>query len=218
MYVMPYTAPKSFNSSQAYITDFFATNSKASQKFTHSKTVKESYPKHGALKIGCVNIGGNIKDRIVHINTKLLGSSEHSYDILALVETHTYASDITWLSASFPHYHVFSAGTTKQIAYGMYIKNKYALIDSLGLSAQQTAILKDQVNEYRAPNYGGIIVLVKKTLKNYFTQVDLIPDNRGVTLTVQTMYTSSPYILIQRSFQYIHMVYMQCNMVKVIKP
>ena len=56
------------------------------------------------LKIDSINIGGTLDSKIAYINKKFL--KKHKYDILALLETHTFMSNMNWLKNTFSRYSV----------------------------------------------------------------------------------------------------------------
>ena len=149
------------------------------------------------LHIGSINIGGAIESKIPHINRKI-----QKFDVIALIETHTFKEDYTWLQTSFPGYIVFCEGKSKNEIYKEYRKNKEqaaSLIPNTNDSEKALA----SINEYHAKYPGGTVVLVKKSLEGVFSISNIVPDKSGVSLQCASGY--------MKKLTYLHFVYAPCK-------
>ena len=70
-----------------------------------------------SIKIGSVNICGGLEHKVKYIINML---KKKKYDILALVETHTFKSDQSWLNTAFDGYAAFCEGDNKTSVFKNY--------------------------------------------------------------------------------------------------
>ena len=115
--------------------------------------------------------------KINYINDYL---KKHKIDILALLETHTYATDMNWLKSAFPDYIVWCEGENKNSYFRSYKQKTEQDIMKQNLPEAETEELLGAVNEYNALYAGGVIVLIKKDIINNFERSYFIPDKRGI--------------------------------------
>ena len=142
---------------------------------------------HIPLNIGSINVGGALADKIPYINKKLLKEGK-GYDILVLLETHTFYGDKQWLQTAFPHYMVYCEGSTKSSVFKAYRERKEKEAMAL-LNPKERAKHMAEINEYQSGYSSGVIVLIKHNIKKYFVTSQSAPDHRGITLTTKDLYS-----------------------------
>ena len=138
------------------------------------------------LKIISINVGEDIKNRIKNIQDFI---QKEKPDIFCLVETHTHYKDYSKIKGWFENkqYKVFYTAMSQK---EYYEKTKEIKIKEIKNNKNLTEREKEiQINNWNANTMvysvkyaGGIIVLVKSQIKQYFTESMLIPQNRGITL------------------------------------
>jgi len=107
---------------------------------------------------------------------------KHKYDILALLETHTFASDMDWLKNAFPGYSIMCEGENKTKALIAYRENKLKYINTLDISEKEKESLIMNINENLYQTSGGVVLLIQKELVKNFTRRFVIPQNRGISI------------------------------------
>lgn len=131
------------------------------------------------LSIWSINIGGALEKKVPYINGRLDMCKPH---ILALLETHTFFGDAQWLNQAFPGYVVFATGGNKTEIFKLYraVKEKKINEDSSLTQGQKEARV-DKINEWNVNYKEEVVVLLRKDVAPFFTQVHMIPFNRGIS-------------------------------------
>ena len=138
------------------------------------------------IKIGSINICGGLEKKVPYINAML---KKKKYDILALVESHTYKSDKSWLDTSFDGYQVFCEGDNQTTVFRNYRAAREKQILDMKLSEKETEIELSKISEYNALNYNRVVVLVNREISHAFAEkCNIVPDHRGVSLAFKTKY------------------------------
>ena len=138
------------------------------------------------LKTISINIGGDLYRKVEDIKKFM---TKQKPDILCLVETHTFYEDYSKIKGWFEnkHYKVFYTAVSQKEYYNKIKNIKVKEIEQHEYWTQREKEVRvsqweanTQLHTLRYP--GGVVVIVKSHLKEFFTETNMIPDNRGITL------------------------------------
>ena len=138
------------------------------------------------LKTISINIGGDLYRKVEDIKKFM---TKQKPDILCLVETHTFYEDYSKIKGWFEnkHYKVFYTAVSQKEYYNKIKNIKVKEIEQHEYWTQREKEIRvsqweanTQLHTLRYP--GGVVVIVKSHLKEFFTETNMIPDNRGITL------------------------------------
>ena len=155
------------------------------------------------IRIISVNIGGDISKRIKNIKKFI---KKENPDILCLIETHTFYEDYGKIKGWFENknYKTFYTATSQKEHYEIAKKTKILEIQNNSTLTPKDKLIQTgrwEANTmlHSAKYAGGIVVMVKTHLKDFFTETIMIPHQRGITL-----YSSS---LEEGNNTFLHFIY-----------
>lgn len=106
-----------------------------------------------------------LEQKIIHIQEFLASEKP---DMLALVETHTFREDVSWLQNTFLGYSVLSTNYTKHSHFKNYRQNleKDIHINQNNLTEEEKLKALAKINEYNKTYFRGVVLLINDEISH----------------------------------------------------
>src|SRR5271163_3071443 len=138
------------------------------------------------IKIMSINIAGKLEEKVKQIK-KFINTEDP--DILCLQETHTFTEKFKSIQEWFKNgtYDILYCSESQKSKYEEVKKkeiNKIEEDDTLSNFQKKRLINRLQVNTmlYNMKYKGGMLLFIKKNIRKEFTELAMIPNNRGISI------------------------------------
>jgi len=165
------------------------------------------------IKIISINIAGKLEEKVEQIK-KLLDVKDP--DILCLQETHTYTESFKFIQGWFKNktYDLIYCSESQKKRYEETKKKEIKIIEedeTLSTFKKERLINQWQSNTmlYNLKYKGGMLLFIKKNIRNEFVEVSMIPNSRGISI----MSTK----IDERYNTYIHFIYGPSNTAEALE-